>query len=1105
MAFKRFRAGECPICKERTDCRINLDTEIIHCRADVKSVPGFSYIKEDAQGFNMWVAAETDTRKTRSKATPNKSAAQRTEAKTHREWELSRQLEPRERDQAWRHILLELKLTDSEDLIRRGLNLKQIEKYRFKSVETRQQLLSAANPNLAGVSADGKYLEVAAGILCPIYNVKREIVGAQNKVVDSTTGKYKWVTSYDRGDQITPRPHLPNGELPITIIQEGKAVGLCEGILKPVVAATRHGITLIGAAGGNFASSPQQLIETLTALSPDIVTIYPDGGSFTNRQVFQTTLKTIDLIKGAGFKIQIADWGHLLDKYAPDVDELSGLEGLAYLQPDEFRYLTLESYLDKIAVRRKMFKAIAQSDLSIASYGIPSIFEAAVKQQVTDKKKFKLLLPAKVTATGLGAVGSGRAAHEAKDGNDVLQATREAGRLGYRNVFWHLPTGFGKSHIAGRSTANSLVYASDDKPLRLLYLTQSPRNPTVASLEDNFVEFPVRNQGFHEDPVRKTPSGRPFRTHPKAGYRPAGSGNCHWSDKFVALRELNNDAPLCRKCPFFSKCKQESGEGYGYLHEAKEAATATQIRMHPSAVPDSLIDDHTVVFVDEYAQTLDFVKTTQVNSNDVDAIRNLIEALCPELSTSIRKHLSDLSFLISGLSVLPRFGMDTQAIKTQLGALDENVAAQLEILQGKLNTWHDQENEAVLRTKYLSELMRSLLTKNWVVQYLSIYLGLVPGSLHLSRESLLVSTRNDRLLDLLSNAKMVIFADATGHSQDLAMKLGVSANEIATITAEGSEQSSLKVVHIAGAGSMSKYRKSYEDKKRDLIWTTLCTEYGADNMGAIDFSTKAKHDWLRHFVDARGSNAYAHKKAVVAFGCPTPSLSGLQTEMQVYTGREIDLTDSADIEFKQFVGLRTSAELIQEIGRLRANRRSDEKLTFYFVGEADLTFLRDMGYAVTEQHVRDITPDAATYADRARLTLLEAYKQLKAQSATEPTIIEMAEYLGRTKGAISHIAKPYGGFAALKNIFAALLDLEAVVGESNEEIRGLQQNYLLNAEATPEWIEDFSHRIVEVDSPVKAALQSANRVTVERLLNTLVSQLDPTYSGYLANKIKAVL
>ena len=125
-----------------------------------------------------------------------------------------------------------------------------------------------------------KLLTKHSGYLVPARNIEGQITGFQIRNRNGGDGpKYPWLSTQSRP------ANLQNGELPITYAPgNGGVVNLAEGLLKPVVPAEVHGAKFIGAAGGNFASSPQQLESFLRVLNPETVVLCPDGGAVVNRQ-----------------------------------------------------------------------------------------------------------------------------------------------------------------------------------------------------------------------------------------------------------------------------------------------------------------------------------------------------------------------------------------------------------------------------------------------------------------------------------------------------------------------------------------------------------------------------------------------------------------------------------------------------------------------------------------------------------------------------------------------------------------------------------------------------------------------------------------------------
>jgi hypothetical protein len=128
--------------------------------------------------------------------------------------------------------------------------------------------------------------------------------------------------------------------------------------------------------------------------------------------------------------------------------------------------------------------------------------------------------------------------------------------------------------------------------------------------------------------------------------------------------------------------------------------------------------------------------------------------------------------------------------------------------------------------------------------------------------------------------------------------------------------------------------------------------------------------------------------------------------------------------------------------RLRALIRPSSPLTFYFVGDYDLSFL---GVPVEQVEAFLITPEAGTAAQITRMKIQEAFGQLMV-SGEKITQDKLALEANITQGRLSQIAAEFGGWKVLRKILAALLDgfnsaTNNFSGLSEEE-RWLAQTYL---------------------------------------------------------------
>ena len=181
-----------------------------------------------------------------------------------------------------------------------------------------QQLTGRISDRTPGSNGQ-KLLTPHSGYLVPAKDIEGRITGLQirNRATGEGKPKYPWLSTRSRP------ANLNNGELPITYAAgNGSAVNVCEGILKPLVAAERHGAQFIGAAGGNFASSPQQLTAFLRTLNPETVILCPDGGAVANRQVMHQYGLLAELTESLGYALSVRWWGQF-QKADGDVDEIT--------------------------------------------------------------------------------------------------------------------------------------------------------------------------------------------------------------------------------------------------------------------------------------------------------------------------------------------------------------------------------------------------------------------------------------------------------------------------------------------------------------------------------------------------------------------------------------------------------------------------------------------------------------------------------------------------------------------------------------------------------------------------------------------------------------
>uniref|UniRef100_UPI0035932846 plasmid replication protein, CyRepA1 family n=1 Tax=Chamaesiphon sp. TaxID=2814140 RepID=UPI0035932846 len=263
-----------------------------------------------------------------------------------------------ERDIAARTISAQLSLNeiDRRDLIRRGFTQQQIREIGFKSVEKFQRLTEPVNNRFPGVNVQGNRLSNGsiAGILIPIYTITGEIVAFQVRNREQSKSRYRWLSSvWEKGRDNGASPSLPNGENPLTfsypqllgVIPVIRSIGLAEGTgAKPNLAATRIGQQVIGAAGGQWLSSPELLKDGLERWRADVIDLYLDGEDIHKPQVIRRWINLYHQLLEWGYKPRFMYSGR-------DIDELEDLSLLREIDLDELEHLLGETHAEGTSAR----------------------------------------------------------------------------------------------------------------------------------------------------------------------------------------------------------------------------------------------------------------------------------------------------------------------------------------------------------------------------------------------------------------------------------------------------------------------------------------------------------------------------------------------------------------------------------------------------------------------------------------------------------------------------------------------------------------------------------------------------------------------------------
>ncbi|MGB3205311.1 MAG: plasmid replication protein, CyRepA1 family [Crinalium sp.] len=335
------RGNNCPICGDTSgDCRI-VD-KIVLCHSSVDSdagITGWKYLHNDKSGIWGVYVPDTGTNE-QGKSWQDVAEERNQRRQREREQQQAKALPVSERNKHYRAIALKLTLSQKHRqhlLEHRGLTQTEIDfAYQQGWIRTWQPGLEVfgISANLAGVSTGRGFSQKLLGvdgISIAACDIEGNIVGHQIATDDREKfAKYIWLSSASKNGS---SPHLPNGELPLFVWKHPDTeviseVRYAEGGVKSLIVALRlwsqghTDIVVIGAAGGNFAGSPEFLKTVIKQAASRDGLLYPDAGAIANHHIMVQYRKLYELLQKCGYGLNVAWWGQS-KKDDQDIDEIS--------------------------------------------------------------------------------------------------------------------------------------------------------------------------------------------------------------------------------------------------------------------------------------------------------------------------------------------------------------------------------------------------------------------------------------------------------------------------------------------------------------------------------------------------------------------------------------------------------------------------------------------------------------------------------------------------------------------------------------------------------------------------------------------------------------
>ncbi|MDF5729331.1 MAG: hypothetical protein PUP92_15255 [Rhizonema sp. PD38] len=839
-----------------------------------------------------------------------------------------------DRDLQIRDILGQLQLCSDhrEDLKHRGLNDELITAGLFKSVEQWQKLDLEVSYRLAGVALGGRSLITPqSGYLCPVWNPLGQIVGWQLRVDNvqlEDVPKYLWATSRTRKRPQGATVHLKNGELPLTfctpandVHPQAQYIGLAEGILKPwIIAQLRNQIT-IGAAGGNFAGSPETLNSYLTAAKERLggtkdVLLWADAGALANKNVMRQYRRTYELVARWGYTLRVAWYGQL-DKFCADPDEYTGeYELLTWAQ---FESLSRNPHRlwDDLRHQLNKIKRLLRPGRGF-SRRVRRFFQRSAPQAILVYTPTDLPTPEQYKRLGCPKI--------IYLGDERVSIWLEAVKKGWQHILDKSAPGLGKSYTAG--SMRSEEFGSR----QLWYLASDHRNPTTLTVETNFVDLHPRHSGLARDTTRQTPLGQPFLVHPteKSNFS-LTPANCHRAGTFrtLALKNIKHieesDNPICLSCHLYDACRYGTGAGFGYRFHRHSVLQNEHVRAHPDSLPDP--EDYEFsqsgIFWDEASRVMRSRSKIEITISDFNQTVGELSLLSPSKFEKLKPIFELLRLKLWGnnegdgalcKSDTPpphatRYGYNDTAIRQLLGAPPDDLADIISQLVVELSPnleFLAQSADSVdacvgtraerATSRRINKLLRSTANLeaklaleavflNWLVPLLEVWSGYTSGALQFDKGILSVHQEDTRHRDVASSAQFNIYLDGTLDVRYLALKLGVGVEDVLVIEQVTPQYQNLKVVQITGMGVLGRDRRESMQQRLTALRGEI--EKLSPGVAFIERKSYATPGDGYHFRDSRGINRFQDATAVASVGIPYPNIGEFAAEYQVLTGKPV--------------------------------------------------------------------------------------------------------------------------------------------------------------------------------------------------------------------------
>jgi predicted transcriptional regulator len=268
-------------------------------------------------------------------------------------------------------------------------------------------------------------------------------------------------------------------------------------------------------------------------------------------------------------------------------------------------------------------------------------------------------------------------------------------------------------------------------------------------------------------------------------------------------------------------------------------------------------------------------------------------------------------------------------------------------------------------------------------------------------------------------AGTIIVGDATTSTDEIAAFFQVDSSAFTSMS-YNLPLAPVKRFRITGAGAFNTIRSNAEKMNADRLRKSLPAylNLSESEIGYIDYKKFSDSKDLTHFSTGRGSNAFKDKKALVVFGNPLANLGAIACHYEALYGMRLG-GNLKDPGFQAYYSMKIREELIQEEGRLRANRRANESLSIYFVTDREVQF-----EGLSDILFHEITATASSTKNGKQQAREAIAKELLAKGTLN--VLNLAVEAGISESAMRrYISTNYGSLEAFTaSIMESIKELE---------------------------------------------------------------------------------